>query len=225
VFFLQSLREFARFRDILAKPLLPVRRLLSAASRRYSGLNAAFLDIDCFRNEYGGIEAMAGMFARRLIKLVLVAYWALLTVLLTAPHPEAAVGLREIPWFPLGDIGVHFCAFFVLAFLVCLTRWPAPIARRWMLILVVYAATTETLQAVIPFRSCELKDYCDNFLGIAAGIGLYWLTARLWREWSRHQTRTAPTCRVELTTADELSTRVPAELVLTGPRHERCVKK
>jgi VanZ family protein len=162
--------------------------------------------------------------ARRLTKLLLLAYWALLTVVLTAPHPEKAVGLEDIPWFPFGDTGIHFCAFCALAFLACLPRWPAPIGRYWALLLLGYAATTETLQAFIPCRSCELKDYFDNFLGIAAGLGIYWFVVRVSQRWNEDEDHTETTPLYESEPGAATSTlRVPA--VSVRPRKELCAKK
>jgi VanZ family protein len=115
---------------------------------------------------------------RILIKLVCWAYVTLLTVLLLAPFPAEAVGLKKIPWFPLGDIGIHFLAFCLLAILVYATRWPKPLHWLWIVLLLGYCTATETLQTFIPPRTTELKDYIDNFLGVAAGSGLYWLLHR-----------------------------------------------
>lgn len=182
-------------------------------------------DNDRARDRSRYSHSMAELIARRLIKLLFIAYWVVLTVLLTAPHPEKAVGLKAIPWFPFGDIGMHFCACFGLAVLLCLTRWPAPVSRRWILVLLAYAATTETLQAFIPCRSCELKDYCDNFLGIAAGVGIYWLATHLWRRWPRGNPEGTPLCEAQLTSNGEPSVGAPTELFVRGPRREQCVKK
>ncbi len=120
---------------------------------------------------------------RIVVRLICLAYVSLLTVLLLAPDPGAAVGLKKVPWFPLGDIGIHFCAFCLLALLVYSTRWPKPLRWLWIVVLLGYGFATETLQAYVPFRTVELKDYFDNSLGIAAGSGLYWLLLRIWQVW------------------------------------------
>ncbi len=79
--------------------------------------------------------------------------------------------------FPWGDVGIHLAAFTILTLLVCSARWPKSIG--WpVVILLVYAVATESLQALVPPRSVELKDYLENLLGIAIGSGLYWCLRR-----------------------------------------------
>jgi VanZ family protein len=128
-----------------------------------------------------------------IIKLACWAYSTLLTVLLLTPNPAAVVGLKKIPWFPLGDIGMHFCAFFLLAILVHSTRWPKPLHWLWIVALLGYGATTESLQAFVPFRSVELKDYLDNCLGVLAGSGIYWAVHRLWHTFKQKKSNSPMT--------------------------------
>jgi VanZ family protein len=150
---------------------------------------------------------MAGLLLRRLIRPLCVAYWLFLTVLLVVPHPEATVGLKKIPWYPLGDIGIHFSAFCALTVLVFLARWPRPVTWRWILFLAAYGATTETVQAFVPCRSCELKDYVDNFLGVAAGTGIYWIVYRTWQIRTRRNIDAASSSSTDSATADQDSIR------------------
>jgi len=104
------------------------------------------------------------------IRVVWVAYWLLLTVLLLAPDPLAMLGITSIPGSPGGRME-HLLAFFVLALLACASR---PRLSWGMLagLLVGYAVLTETLQALVPTRTVELLDYVENLLGLAAGWGL-----------------------------------------------------
>jgi VanZ family protein len=113
--------------------------------------------------------------------LVCLAYLALLTVLLLTPNPAAVVGLTRVPWFPWGNVGIHFCAFSLLTILVHATRWPKPLYWLLIVLLLMYAGTTESLQHFVPSRSVELKDYLENFLGIAAGTATYWFALRIWQ--------------------------------------------
>jgi VanZ like family len=130
----------------------------------------------------------------RTIRLLICAgYWGLLSVLLLAPDPAAVVGLRRVPTFPWGDIGIHFTAFTILTLLVYGARWPKGIGWLFLAVLLAYGITTESLQWFVPSRAVELLDYTENILGIAAGTGIYWLAHRLIQ-----QRRAAPTPVAEL---------------------------
>jgi len=107
------------------------------------------------------------------IRVVSVAYWLLLTVLLLAPDPLALLGITRVPGPPAGRME-HLLLFGVLAFLACASRPPlrwGPLAG----LLVGYAVLTETLQVFVPTRTVELLDYAENLLGLAAGWGLWGL--------------------------------------------------
>jgi len=125
----------------------------------------------------------------RVLRVVLCGlYWLVLTVLLLVPDPARVLHMRRIPVFPWGDIGVHLTGFTILTLLVCAARRPKPIG--WPLaLLLLYAVATESLQAVVPPRTVELKDYVENILGIALGTGLYWC---LWRVLTWAGARGAP---------------------------------
>jgi hypothetical protein len=130
----------------------------------------------------------------RTIRLLICAgYWGLLTVLLLAPNPAAVVGLRRVPVFPWGDIGIHFTAFTIVTLLVYGVRWPKGIGWPVSAVLLAYGITTESLQWFVPSRAVELLDYTENILGVAAGTGIYWLAHRLIQ-----QRRAAPAPVAEL---------------------------
>jgi hypothetical protein len=106
----------------------------------------------------------------RTIRLLICAgYWGLLTVLLLAPNPTAAVGLGRFSTLPWGDIGIHFTAFTILTLLVHGSRWPKGIGWSFLAVLVAYGITTESLQWFVPSRAVELLDYTENILGVAVG--------------------------------------------------------
>jgi len=110
----------------------------------------------------------------RIVRLVIcLGYWALLTLLLLTPNPAAIVGLRKIPTFPWGDTGLHFAAFAVLGVLVHAARWPQPPARFLTALLLGYGIAAESLQAFVPSRTVEMKDYAGNILGILVATALY----------------------------------------------------
>lgn len=105
-------------------------------------------------------------------------YWLGLTVLLLVPNPARALGMRRVLSLPWGDLGIHFAAFTLLTLLVCVARWPRPIG--WpMVALTIYAVTIESLQALVPPRTVELKDFAENVLGIAVGLGVYWCARKM----------------------------------------------
>ena len=115
----------------------------------------------------------------RALRLVLcLAYWAFLTVLLLVPDPAAVVGLKRVPMFPWGDIGTHFTAFTILALLVHASRWPK--CPGWPVsVLLAYAIATESLQAIVPPRTVEIKDYIENVLGVVVGSAIFWTAWKL----------------------------------------------
>jgi VanZ family protein len=105
-------------------------------------------------------------------------YWVFLTVLLLVPNPASVVGLRRVPTFPWGDIGIHFTAFAILTLLVHASRWPRPVG--WSVaVLLAYGVATETLQSFVPPRAVELKDYAENILGVLVGSAIYWGLLRI----------------------------------------------
>jgi VanZ family protein len=132
---------------------------------------------------------------RTVLLLVCLAYWSFLTALLLVPDPAALVGLERVPIFPWGKIGIHFTAFTILAVLVHATRWPKPPGRVLTALLVFYGLATESLQALVPPRTCRLMDYVENLAGVAAGSGIYWLVGRLVR---RRRVEPAPTPGLEV---------------------------
>lgn len=103
-----------------------------------------------------------------ILTVLFLSYWALLTVLLLAPHPEQIVHVR-----PPINFGIHFTAFTILALLAHLPCWPRT-SRGVIALLLIYAFLAETLQGLVPPRTVELRDYVENFLGVAVGTGIYW---------------------------------------------------
>lgn len=96
--------------------------------------------------------------------------WALLT-----PDPFALVRDTSIGWVQsASDLLTHAIVFTVLAatvFSLCLTifgEFP-PIAVFTML---GYSMAMEGLQAIVPGRTCDLRDALANVVGIALGLTL-----------------------------------------------------
>ena len=101
-------------------------------------------------------------------------YGAMLTVLLLVPNPGALFGLSPSGFQPRW--GVHFTFFVGITFLVLGSRF----FRRpstTLALLVGYAIVIESLQALVPVRTVELKDYAENLGGIVVGT-LLWMAAR-----------------------------------------------
>jgi hypothetical protein len=123
-----------------------------------------------------------GLFSRRMVRsFVCAMYMSLLTMLLLSPNPAAVVGLTSIPSVPGGDVTMHLGSFAVLTILVHSMRWPKPIHWSPVAILLIYAAATESLQALVPPRTVELKDFVANVCGIAAGSLVYWSIQRAFK--------------------------------------------
>jgi len=78
----------------------------------------------------------------------------------------------------VSNLGAHFCAFTLLAFLAAAGRWPI---RSVVLagLLVAYGLLVETAQLLVGARSVELLDYVENLLGIVAGLSAW----TLWHHW------------------------------------------
>ena len=111
--------------------------------------------------------------------LICAGYWGLLTVFLLVPDPAAVVGLHRVPFFPWGDIGIHFTAFTILALLVHGFRRPKGIGWPVVAVLLAYGIGIESFQWFVASRTVQLLDYAENIFGIAAGTGICWLAHRL----------------------------------------------
>jgi hypothetical protein len=112
---------------------------------------------------------------RIIARLACIFYWIFLTVLLLVPNPATLVGLKTVPLFPWGKFGIHLSFFTVLGLLVNAARWPK---RPWwplIALLMVYGIATEFLQIVVPQRSARVMDGFEDVLGIAIGVGIYWI--------------------------------------------------
>jgi VanZ family protein len=120
-----------------------------------------------------------GYFSRRLVRLCVCAmYLSLLTVLLLSPNPAAVVGMKSIPSVPGGDTTMHLGSFTLLTILVHSLRWPKPPHWSLVVLLLGYGAATESLQAFMPPRTVEFKDFVANIFGIAVGSAIYWSLQR-----------------------------------------------
>lgn len=106
------------------------------------------------------------------VRVVCVAYWVLLSVLLLTPDPLGMLGIPRPPGPPGGRI-FHFLLFTLLALAVHASRWRIR-PRLLAGLLVGYALATETLQAFIPNRKVELLDLIENLLGVGMGTVIWW---------------------------------------------------
>jgi len=109
-------------------------------------------------------------------RLICIAYWAFLTLLLLAPDPLALLGIERICTGP-GSIGVHFSFFVVLAVVVMAAQLNLR-SVVLLAILVAYAIATEALQWLVPGRTVELEDLIENLLGLGAGVAIWWIARR-----------------------------------------------
>jgi len=116
--------------------------------------------------------------------LICAAYWIFLTVLLLVPNPAAVVGMKRVPVFPWGDIGIHFTAFSILTILVHATRWPKRPGWVVVAVLLAYGIATESLQYFVPPRAVELKDYTENIIGVLVASGIVWLALHFRERWA-----------------------------------------
>jgi len=110
------------------------------------------------------------------LRIVCIAFWAFLTLLLLVPDPLALAPHTRTPSY-----GVHFTVFTVLAFLVVMSRFPL---RRIVLAgcLIAYAIATESLQMLIPGRYVEGKDFAENLIGLAVGAAIGWVVLKRRKE-------------------------------------------
>ncbi len=137
-------------------------------------------EIDFLIRRGGGpLSLVKKCFSRQMLRIGICAmYLSLLSVLLLSPHPAAVFGLKSIPSVPGGDATMHLGSFALLTLLIHSMRWPKPIHWSLVVLLLGYAAATESLQALVPPRTVELKDFIANVFGIAAGSVVYWSLQR-----------------------------------------------
>jgi len=111
-----------------------------------------------------------------IVRLICIAYWCLLTVLLVRPG--------TIPPEPSERRGEHFLAFALLSLAVNACRLPV---RAWLLasLLVSFAIGTEGLQAFVPNRTVDMFDVLENLAGLLVGT-------LAWRVFLRYGLRTRP---------------------------------
>jgi len=109
---------------------------------------------------------------QRIIQWVTIFYVIVLTFLLEMPsslHSEASSMVIE----PAKGY-THLMTFMLLGFLTALSREKRSLLF-WGCVLLLYAFTTEVLQGLLhPFfqRTFDVKDLCQNSLGIVLGIAL-----------------------------------------------------
>ncbi len=118
-----------------------------------------------------------------LARLLLLVYLPLLTALLLMPDPVGKLAdwlQLEISTGGPPDIGTHFLVFVVLAVLSHSSRLPLRMATLTGL-LVAYGIGVESLQALFPPRTVELKDYAEHLLGLAVGTAVCRLAAKVIR--------------------------------------------
>ena len=81
-----------------------------------------------------------------------------------------------LPGVEMGDKIAHFGDFFVLALFPVVTG--AVRVRTVFLVLLVLAITSESLQALVPFRSCEVADLAADVMGLLLGLVIGVVLAR-----------------------------------------------
>ena len=95
------------------------------------------------------------------------------TALLLWPRPDRTApgeGVEAIP-----GVFAHAAAYVALA----LTGGMATRAHHWLLLFVAaHAALTEYLQAFVPNRTPNPRDWLANMAGAVLGLGLVWLARR-----------------------------------------------
>ncbi len=113
------------------------------------------------------------------IRVLAVAYWPFLTLMLLVPDPYALLGIDDFPGLS-GEFGTHLVLFAVLGFLVT-AAWGVRKVSIFMLgLLVAYSAATELLQHFIPLRTPDPKDFAEDVAGLVLGAAACWAFIR-WR--------------------------------------------
>jgi VanZ family protein len=173
-------RNVSAFFDLSQNRLWENMRQIDA-NRRARPISMA-CEIDYSIQRSGLWPIVKGLFSRRMVRsFVCALYLSLLTMLLLSPNPAAVAGLKSIPSVPGGDTTMHLGSFAVLTILVHSMRWPKSIHWSFVALLMIYAAATESLQALVPPRTVELKDFVANVCGIAAGSVIYWSLQRTFK--------------------------------------------
>lgn len=112
--------------------------------------------------------------------LLRICFW--LALLFVSYNAFAPPDLMAAP--ALSDIVLHVSAFVVLTglALAAYPRWPQWVSPLGLLL---YGAAIEIVQAQLPSRSAEWKDFAVDLLGIAAGIACYRLFGQRWVQRAR----------------------------------------
>ncbi len=113
----------------------------------------------------------------RLLRWIMLGYWALLSVLLLVPDPWALLGFAR-PLGPSSGYGTHLMAFLILGILVGWCRFPSSSTARAALLLG-YAVVVELAQGLVPQRTVQLEDLAENLAGLALGVAICWGARRI----------------------------------------------
>jgi len=114
-------------------------------------------------------EKRPNLFLLGLIRLGTFLYFCFMTLMLLHPHPWALLGFE-----PRGGIAhsafsvIHLLIFMALAVGVELGRNQRPV-RFWLILLLLYSATTELLQ-MMTGRSFEWIDIAQDTAGVLLGL-------------------------------------------------------
>jgi len=100
---------------------------------------------------------------RSLFRLLALSYFIFLNWQLFTPVTLVSAG----DW----DKAYHAVAFLVLAGLAT-TLWRDVPVKRWVLILLAYAAFTEVLQYFIPGRAFSVADWLADAVGVLLGVAI-----------------------------------------------------
>jgi len=100
---------------------------------------------------------------RSALRLLALSYFAFLNWQLFTPVTLVSAG----NW----DKAYHAVAFLVLAGLAA-TLWRGVRLKRWVLLLLAYAAFTEILQYFIPGRAFSVGDWLADALGVVLGVAI-----------------------------------------------------
>jgi len=107
----------------------------------------------------------------RILSLLTLAYWLLLTALQWSPPGLASTVVPRVALGSADDLILHFVGYTLLGLLVFACRWRI---NTYLLAsgLAVYALGAETMQAFFPGRCVSVLDVAANLLGIALGMGV-----------------------------------------------------
>ena len=117
------------------------------------------------------------------LRILTVAYWTFLTLLLWLPDPRALLWGWEPTGGPRGY--AHIITFSLLGLLVELGRREKSILF-WVGVLVAYTFLTEIVQEMLPIRAFEWRDIFQDLIGAFLGLGIGFLLRRGWTRRKSH---------------------------------------